>query len=93
MMIVCGLCGFRYDPAHSQVCQSCPLHNGCNLTRCPACGFEQIATRDHADRPAAVTAFTRSAWQRLTKRTVVDKVEDNHAFGLRESNPKSEITQ
>lgn len=38
--IVCSLCGYRFDPAEAAACQACPLHQGCTLVRCPACGFE-----------------------------------------------------
>lgn len=38
--VVCSMCGFRFDPDQQEVCQSCPLQRGCQLIRCPQCGFE-----------------------------------------------------
>ncbi|MDI6694679.1 MAG: hypothetical protein QME21_06510 [Anaerolineales bacterium] len=38
--IVCSMCGFRFNPDQQEVCQSCPLQRGCQLVRCPQCGFE-----------------------------------------------------
>jgi Fe2+ transport system protein FeoA len=39
-LVSCSMCGFRFDPAEALACQACPLHHGCTLVRCPACGFE-----------------------------------------------------
>lgn len=41
-MITCSMCGHRFDPAAHQTCQGCPLHKGCQLACCPACGFENV---------------------------------------------------
>jgi hypothetical protein len=40
--IECGLCGYHYDPDQHIACQSCPLHSGCNLVCCPACGYQTV---------------------------------------------------
>lgn len=40
--IECGLCGYEYDPDQHIACQSCPLHSGCNLVCCPACGYQTV---------------------------------------------------
>ncbi len=35
----CGLCGKGFAPSGS--CHpSCPMSSGCNLVRCPHCGYE-----------------------------------------------------
>ena len=35
----CALCGARFT--HGQlVCVSCPLNAGCEVVKCPSCGFQ-----------------------------------------------------
>ena len=35
----CPLCGVRF--AHGKlVCGTCPLHLGCDIVRCPHCGYQ-----------------------------------------------------
>ncbi len=41
-LIACTMCGHRFDPSASVACQACPFQSGCQLTRCPACGFEMV---------------------------------------------------
>jgi hypothetical protein len=41
-MVICTMCGHRFDPAAHVACRSCPLQSGCQLTCCPACGFEMV---------------------------------------------------
>jgi Fe2+ transport system protein FeoA len=36
------LCGHRFDPAAHLACQTCPLHTGCHLVCCPACGHTTV---------------------------------------------------
>jgi hypothetical protein len=35
----CGLCGEVFTHG-GQVCGSCPMSNGCDLVKCPSCGFQ-----------------------------------------------------
>jgi len=37
----CGFCGYEFGPEEAgTACGSCPLVKGCNLVRCPRCGYE-----------------------------------------------------
>lgn len=37
----CSLCGHEFDPESALApCRGCPLARGCDLVRCPKCGFE-----------------------------------------------------
>jgi Fe2+ transport system protein FeoA len=38
----CPLCGHAFDPAAHLACQTCPLHSGCRLVCCPACGHTTV---------------------------------------------------
>jgi hypothetical protein len=35
----CSLCGCRFEHA-GRVCGSCPMSTGCDLVKCPHCGFQ-----------------------------------------------------
>ena len=35
----CGLCGEVFTHG-GQVCSACPISNGCDLVKCPTCGFQ-----------------------------------------------------
>jgi predicted amidophosphoribosyltransferase len=35
----CALCGMRFRPQGS-VCAACPFSSGCDLARCPNCGYQ-----------------------------------------------------
>jgi len=35
----CGLCGNRFTHG-GLVCGTCPMQTGCELVRCPHCGFQ-----------------------------------------------------
>jgi Fe2+ transport system protein FeoA len=38
----CPLCGHTFNPAEEPGCATCPLHSGCNLVCCPACGYKTV---------------------------------------------------
>ena len=38
-ILECALCGARFAPTGS-VCAACPLSRGCDLARCPNCGYQ-----------------------------------------------------
>jgi hypothetical protein len=40
--LACPLCGHSFDPAAHLACQTCPLHSGCRLVCCPACGHTTV---------------------------------------------------
>jgi hypothetical protein len=41
----CGFCSREFEPDEAQpACASCPLRSGCQLVRCPHCGFENAQT-------------------------------------------------
>jgi Fe2+ transport system protein FeoA len=40
--IDCPICGFRFDPADSGACGSCPLNKGCEMVCCPNCGHTTV---------------------------------------------------
>jgi rubredoxin len=47
----CTLCGHVFDEATAATgCRGCPLVNGCELIRCPKCGFETPAEPDWLKR-------------------------------------------
>lgn len=40
-MIECPMCSHRFEEAEGVACcESCPLGKGCNLLKCPRCGYE-----------------------------------------------------
>jgi len=40
-MMECPFCGYRFDEnSTGDTCQGCPLHDKCNLAKCPNCGYE-----------------------------------------------------
>ncbi len=37
----CSLCGLEFSKEDGiSACRSCPLSKGCNMVRCPNCGYE-----------------------------------------------------
>ncbi len=36
---VCSLCGARFTHG-TLVCRSCPLNAGCEVVKCPSCGYQ-----------------------------------------------------
>ena len=41
-MIICAMCGNKFDPAANPSCGACPLHGGCATVCCPKCGYSTI---------------------------------------------------
>jgi Fe2+ transport system protein FeoA len=39
------MCGQRYDPDQNLACRTCPMHQGCTLVCCPACGYQTVNPR------------------------------------------------
>ncbi len=37
----CSLCG-KVFKKNQAACSACPMHKGCNMIRCPNCGFEFV---------------------------------------------------
>jgi Fe2+ transport system protein FeoA len=42
VQFTCPLCGHAFDPSAHLACQTCPLHTGCHLVCCPACGHTTV---------------------------------------------------
>jgi Fe2+ transport system protein FeoA len=40
--MTCPVCGHTYDESQAAGCATCPLHAGCAMTCCPACGHSTI---------------------------------------------------
>lgn len=38
-VFACSLCGARFTHAE-KACSACPLNRGCEVVRCPNCGFQ-----------------------------------------------------
>ncbi len=57
----CSLCGCRFSHG-GQVCGSCPMSTGCELVKCPHCGFQFPRTSSIAD------AFSR-LWRKLRRKS------------------------
>lgn len=37
----CSLCGYEFEKEESAIsCKGCPFLKGCDMIRCPNCGFE-----------------------------------------------------
>jgi hypothetical protein len=56
----CGLCGARFTHGE-QVCGACPLAAGCDLVRCPSCGYQ-------FPRRSALVDMVRRWWPRRRTR-------------------------
>lgn len=60
---VCGFCGQSFQPDEGQpTCRSCPLKGGCQMVRCPHCGYENPLTPPWVTRVRAW--FSTAAAQR-----------------------------
>jgi Fe2+ transport system protein FeoA len=44
-LVVCPMCGSRFDPAQTSRCDTCPMHKGCALVCCPECGYNTVDPR------------------------------------------------
>jgi Fe2+ transport system protein FeoA len=38
-LLICNLCGHKFEEGAKAPCGECPLHKGCELTCCPNCGY------------------------------------------------------
>ncbi len=53
----CGLCGTSFTHG-GQVCGACPLNAGCDLVKCPNCGYQ-------FPRSSRIAEWGRRIWRRL----------------------------
>lgn len=44
-ILTCPLCGHDFEAGAHAACQACPMHRGCNLVCCPACGYQMVDAR------------------------------------------------
>ena len=58
-VFLCTLCGCRFNHG-GQVCGACPMAAGCELVKCPDCGFQFPRASSIADWVARI--WTR--WRR-----------------------------
>lgn len=58
----CGLCGLRFTHG-GKVCSSCALSAGCDLVKCPRCGFQ-------FPRESRLVALARRLMRRAGTRAV-----------------------
>ena len=43
----CALCGYEFEEKQSvSACENCPMVKGCQLIKCPNCGYEWPAEPD-----------------------------------------------
>jgi len=54
----CGLCGTAFTHG-GRVCGACPLNAGCDLVRCPNCGYQ-------FPRSSRLADWGRRLWRRWT---------------------------
>jgi hypothetical protein len=62
----CGLCGETFTHG-GQVCGACPISKGCDLVKCPGCGYQFPRTSRLVDALARLWAGGRKArhyWNR-----------------------------
>lgn len=45
IILTCPLCGHDFEAGGQAACQACPMHKGCNLVCCPACGYQMVDER------------------------------------------------
>lgn len=57
-VITCPMCGTRYDTTVHAACQTCPLHGGCQMVCCPACGHTTIDPSQSRLARAAARLFS-----------------------------------
>jgi uncharacterized Zn finger protein (UPF0148 family) len=41
-IIICPLCGHRFDIPGNKACQTCPLNHDCGFVCCPVCGYQTV---------------------------------------------------
>lgn len=41
-IIICPMCGHRFNAKGNSACQACPLNSGCQMVCCPVCGYQTI---------------------------------------------------
>lgn len=41
-VVDCPLCGHVFDASRQAACSTCPLHRGCHMICCPACGHTTV---------------------------------------------------
>lgn len=58
-MMVCALCGGRFV-CGDKVCAACPVSAGCDLVRCPHCGYQ-------FPRSSKIVDAARRLWHRLRR--------------------------
>lgn len=69
----CAMCGHRFDPKEHSSCESCPLSSGCQLTCCPACGYETVdVERSSLARLFARLLFKEKDEQQAYEMSLVD---------------------
>jgi hypothetical protein len=56
----CALCGARFTHGE-RVCGACPLAGGCDLVRCPSCGYQ-------FPRESALVEAARRLWSAVGRR-------------------------
>jgi hypothetical protein len=56
----CGLCGARFTHG-TLVCTSCPLNAGCEIVKCPSCGYQ-------SPRRSRIVDFVRGVFAPLGRR-------------------------
>lgn len=59
-LFLCSLCGCRFTHG-GQVCGACPMSTGCDLVKCPHCGFQ-------FPRSSHIANGISRLWKRLTRR-------------------------
>jgi uncharacterized protein (DUF2225 family) len=62
--ITCPVCGTSFDPEGRSACQACPLQHGCELVRCPQCGFETVDPQQ-----SSLVRFTQRLFSKKEKDT------------------------
>jgi Fe2+ transport system protein FeoA len=68
-LCTCPLCGHSFDPAAHLACQTCPLHAGCHLVCCPACGHTTVDPGRSRLVRWLTALLDRSTARQLTERT------------------------
>ncbi len=77
-LCTCPLCGHSFDPAAHLACQTCPLHAGCHLVCCPACGHTTVDPGQSRLVRWLTALLDRSTARQLTERTTPQSAERAH---------------